>query len=38
MFTLLTLLEDDEPGTPDEIWSKYHAVSDSRLRLRGQTL
>ena len=38
MFTLLTLLEDDEPGTPDEIWSKYHAVSDSRLRLLGRTL
>ena len=38
MFTRLTLREDDEPGTPDEIWSKYHAVSDSRLRLLGRTL
>jgi hypothetical protein len=38
MFTLLTLLEDDEPGAPDEIWSKYHSISDSRLRLLGRTL
>ena len=38
MFTLTTLLEDDEPGEPDAIWSKYHALSDSRLRLLGRTL
>jgi hypothetical protein len=38
MFTLLTLLEDNEPGAADEIWSKYHSISDSRLRLLGRTL
>lgn len=38
MYTLLTLLEDDEPADPDAIWSKYHSVSDSRLRLLGRTL
>lgn len=38
MYTTLTLLQEDEEGTPDEIWTRYHSKSHSRLMLEGRTL
>ncbi len=38
MYTVLTLLEDDEEGSPDDIWARYHWKSDSWLSLEGRTL
>jgi hypothetical protein len=37
LYTTLTLLDDDEAGSPDEIWRRYHAQSDSWLALARRT-
>jgi hypothetical protein len=37
-FSTTTLLEEDEEGTPDEIWSRHHGKSHSWLMLERRTL
>jgi hypothetical protein len=38
MYSRLTLLLEDDDGSPRDIWSKYHGMSDSQLLLEGRTL
>ena len=38
MYELITLLDDSDIGSPDEVWRKYHHMSDSWLFLQGRTL
>jgi hypothetical protein len=38
MYEVTTLLEDDDDGSPREIWSKYRSMSVSWLFLKGRTL
>lgn len=37
-YSVLTLLRDDDRGSPEEIWRRYHARDDSLLRLEGRSL
>ena len=37
-YSVLTLLEDDDRGSPEDIWRRYHSRDDSLLRLEGRSL
>jgi hypothetical protein len=37
MYTRTILLEDTDEGSPADIWSKYHYLSDNWLSLLGRT-
>jgi len=37
-YVRLTLLRDDDDGSPTDIWSKYHEMSDAELLLAGRTV
>jgi hypothetical protein len=36
-YSLTTLLRDEDDGPPDDLWARYHWMSDSRLMLEGRT-
>ena len=38
LYSTMTLLNDDERGDADKIWTKYHGKSHSWLMLEGRTL
>lgn len=38
MYTRLTLLTDNDLGSPKDIWQRYHGLSDSSLLRQGRTL
>ena len=38
LYSRLTLLRDDDDGSPQDIWSKYHRMADAELLLAGRTL
>jgi hypothetical protein len=37
-YSMLTLLHEDEEGSPKDIWSRYHLMPDSQLLLDGRTM
>ncbi len=37
-YSRLTLLLDDDDGSPQDIWSKYHWMAEAELLLAGRTL
>jgi len=38
LYWTTTLLNDDEEGSPDEIWARYHGKSHGWLMLEGRTM
>lgn len=38
LYSRLTLLREEDAGSPKDIWSRYHSLPDSQLLLCGRTL
>ncbi len=37
-YSIVTLLDEDDRRTPEEIWRRYHSMDDGELRLAGRSL